>query len=172
MTEIFTGVRVFDGSHLLDGQWDVTTEDGRFRSVERNGGAIPDGAETVDGAGATLLPGLIDAHVHLRDVEDLRALVKWGVTTALDMGSWASILHGLRRAGSADVRGTGAAAMGPGNPLGQQPGRPVDSVVADADAGRRFVAARVSEGVDYIKIIVDPPGPGGGATARYGMAGP
>ena len=161
MTEIFTGVQVFDGDDLLDGPWDVTTDGGRIRSVERSGAAIRGGAETIDGTGATLLPGLIDAHVHLRTVEDLRTLARWGVTTALDMGTWAPILDRLREAGSIGVLGTGAAALGPGNPLGRLPGRPADSVVADAEAGRRFVAARVAEGVDYIKVIVDPPGRGG-----------
>lgn len=34
-------------------------------------------------------------------------------------------------------------------------------VVAGPDVGRRFVAARIAEGVDFIKIIVDPPGSGG-----------
>ena len=161
MTEIFTGVQVFDGDHLLDGPWDVTADGGRIRSVERSGGAVPDTAGTIDGTGATLLPGLIDAHVHLRSVEDLRTLGGWGVTTALDMGTWAPILDRLRRSGPIDVRGTGAAALGPGNPLRQLPGRPANSIVADAEAGRRFVSARVAEGVDYIKVIVDPPGRGG-----------
>lgn len=161
MTEIFTGVQVFDGDHLLEGRWDVETDGSVIVSVDPASAAVPDGATTIDGTGATLLPGLIDAHVHLRGVDDLRTLAGWGVTTALDMGSWASLLDELRLADSTDVRGTGAGAMGPGNPLGHQPGRPVDSIVADAEAGRRFVAARVAEGVDYIKVIVDPPGRGG-----------
>ena len=161
MTEIFTGVRVFDGDRLLDGVWDVETDGTVIRSVGRPGRAVAADATLVDGTGGTLLPGLIDAHVHVRGVEDLKALERWGVTTALDMGSWASILDALRRSGSSDVRGTGAAAMGPGNPLSHQPGRPADSIVASADAGAAFVAARVAEGVDYIKVIVDPPGRGG-----------
>ena len=161
MTEVFTGVRVFDGDRLLDGVWDVETDGAVIRSVEPAGTARPAGGEVVDGAGATLLPGLIDAHVHLRDADDLRTLAGWGVTTVLDMGTWAPILDELRRTGPIDVRGTGAAALGPGNPLGRQPGRPADSVVPDAEAARRFVVARVEEGVDYIKVIVDPPGRGG-----------
>ncbi|WP_375387121.1 amidohydrolase family protein [uncultured Amnibacterium sp.] len=168
MTEIFTGVRVFDGDRLLDGRWDVATDGSIIAAVERAGSPIPEGAATIDGSGATLLPGLIDAHVHLRGPDDLLALGRWGVTTALDMGSWSTIIGDLRRAGSTDVRGTGAAAMGPGNPLGRQPGRPGDSIVADAEAGRRFVAARVSEGVDFIKVIVDPPGRGGLETDAIG----
>jgi imidazolonepropionase-like amidohydrolase len=112
--------------------------------------------------GATLLPGLIDAHVHLRGTGDLEELVRWGVTTALDMGSWPpALIEELRRARRTDVRSTGAGAVGPGSPLARIPGRPGDSIVTKPEDGRRFVAARVAEGVDYIKVIVDPPGRGG-----------
>ncbi len=43
----------------------ITVVDGRITAVETQGGALPDGARHVDLAGMTLLPGLIDMHVHL-----------------------------------------------------------------------------------------------------------
>jgi imidazolonepropionase-like amidohydrolase len=44
----------------------VLIEDGRVtKAGKRDGGAIPRDAQTVDGSGLTLLPGLIDCHVHL-----------------------------------------------------------------------------------------------------------
>ena len=44
----------------------VVIEDGRVtRAGKRDGVPIPRGAETVDAEGLTLLPGLIDCHVHL-----------------------------------------------------------------------------------------------------------
>jgi hypothetical protein len=36
-----------------------------------------------------------------------------------------------------------------------------DGLVVTPEAARRFVAARVSEGVDYIKMAAEAPGPGG-----------
>jgi imidazolonepropionase-like amidohydrolase len=39
--------------------------DGRFEAVERQGDQVPAGAERIDLPGVTLLPGLIDMHVHL-----------------------------------------------------------------------------------------------------------
>ena len=39
--------------------------DGRIRAVEHQGDKVPAGAERVDLPGVTLLPGLIDMHVHL-----------------------------------------------------------------------------------------------------------
>ena len=43
----------------------VVITDGRIVSVGRQGDAAPAGAERVDLPGVTLLPGLIDMHVHL-----------------------------------------------------------------------------------------------------------
>jgi imidazolonepropionase-like amidohydrolase len=43
----------------------VVIVDGRITTVERQGGTVPAGAERVDLPGVTLLPGLIDMHVHL-----------------------------------------------------------------------------------------------------------
>jgi imidazolonepropionase-like amidohydrolase len=62
-----TDVRVFDGQRLLDPATVVIDGD-RI-------GTDPAGAEVVDGVGGVLLPGLIDAHVHLRGSEDLERLV-------------------------------------------------------------------------------------------------
>ena len=59
------------------------------------------------------------------------------------------------------MRSTGAGAVGPGSPQARIPGRPADSVVLDPEGGRRFVATRVAEGMDYIKVIVEAPGRGG-----------
>ncbi|MFJ3407038.1 amidohydrolase family protein [Promicromonospora sp. NPDC090134] len=44
----------------------------------------PDGSDVVDAAGSTLLPGLIDAHVHT-SVEALELALTFGVTTELEM---------------------------------------------------------------------------------------
>jgi cytosine/adenosine deaminase-related metal-dependent hydrolase len=55
-----SGARVFDGEHSL-GVVDVQVHDGTVTAV---GGPLPGDVEVIDGNGATLLPGLIDAHVH------------------------------------------------------------------------------------------------------------
>jgi imidazolonepropionase-like amidohydrolase len=43
----------------------VTVVDGRITRVGHRGDAVPAGAETIDLGPRTLLPGLIDMHVHL-----------------------------------------------------------------------------------------------------------
>src|SRR2546423_8070717 len=59
------------------------------RSIHQcSGGAVPAGAALVNAQGATLMPGLIDAHVHT-SLDGLRDALAFGVTTELEMqGHW------------------------------------------------------------------------------------
>jgi imidazolonepropionase-like amidohydrolase len=43
----------------------VTIEDGRIQWLGPNEEVDPSGAEIIDGGGATLIPGMVDAHSHL-----------------------------------------------------------------------------------------------------------
>ena len=45
---------------------------------------VPPGIPTIDGAGSTLLPGLIDSHAHAWQREDLERAAQFGVTTEFD----------------------------------------------------------------------------------------
>lgn len=65
------------------------------------GGAveIPAGAETIDGRGLTVMPGLVDVHWHL-DGLDLPALfLSRGVTALRDPGAWIEAYDPVRAAG-------------------------------------------------------------------------
>lgn len=42
----------------------------------------------IDGTGDTLLPGLIDCHVHLSKRDELKQALVFGNTTVLDMFMW------------------------------------------------------------------------------------
>jgi imidazolonepropionase-like amidohydrolase len=64
---LLTGARVLDptGDHLLDGQ-DVLIENGRIAAIGAAGTLqSPAGAQTINLAGLTLIPGLIEMHSHL-----------------------------------------------------------------------------------------------------------
>ncbi len=59
--------------------------------------AVPAGARTIDLAGATILPGFINAHVHQGFSEaNLRAWAEAGVTTVRDLGASPAEIDGLR----------------------------------------------------------------------------
>jgi hypothetical protein len=55
--------------------------------------------------------------------------------------------------------GPAAAGTVNGTAISHLPGFPSDSVISNVAAGRKFVADRVAQGVDYIKVILDPLGP-------------
>jgi imidazolonepropionase-like amidohydrolase len=64
---LFTHVRVFDGTGAAPFAADVLVEDERIAAVRRgeNSAAQVAGTTVIDGAGAVLMPGLIEAHAHL-----------------------------------------------------------------------------------------------------------
>ena len=154
-------MRVFDGTSVLNAD-SVLVRDGVI--VETGSDLqVPHDAEIVDGAGGTLLPGLIDAHTHTFEAAELEQALAFGVSTELDMFCVPQLLGPLRRAAAtredvADLRSAGIGATAPeGHPtqlvkMGVYPPFPT---VADVDEAAGFVADRVGEGSDYLKILLD-----------------
>lgn len=162
MRTTIAGVTVFDGREALNGPFDVSFDESGITSLNPAGTAAPTEV-IVDGSGATLLPGLIDSHVHFRDPIELSTLAQYGVTTALDMGSWpARFTAALRTAGyGADIRSAGTPLISPAGPHSQIPGFPADDKITTPEQARRRVAARIAEGVDHVKLVLERPGGGG-----------
>ncbi|WP_049567835.1 amidohydrolase family protein [Nonomuraea sp. SBT364] len=171
MRTLITDVRVFDGERTVP-RADVLI-DGEL-IAEPDGGPVD---ATVDGAGRTLLPGLIDAHTHAHDGALGQALA-FGVTTELDMFCLPSNLARQRRTAAerddvADIRSPGVLATAPGGHpsqimaaeaanlahLGDAAG-PFDTV-AGAHEATAFVEARLEQGADYLKIVIDDGAAGG-----------
>ncbi len=81
---VIRGTRVFTGDAML-AQATVVLRNGRIESVvPGRTQSLPAGADVVDGAGLTLLPGLIDSHTHNYGAA-LEQALNFGVTTTLDM---------------------------------------------------------------------------------------
>ena len=155
---VIEGVRVFDGREVID-QATVIVRDGLIEAV---GPAlvIPDHAEIIDGAGKTLIPGLIDAHTHTFDPAALRQALAFGVTTELDMftsAPFAAAMRSQQEAGNAndraDLFSAGTLATAPGG-HGTQFGLPIPTITGPEQA-EGFVADRLDEGSDYIKIVLE-----------------
>src|ERR1700683_5285209 len=139
-----TNVRVFDGRRLLPGS-NVVIGDALT-------GADPAGARRVDGAGRVLLPGLIDAHVHIDGPQHLAALASYGVTTALDMASVPGVTAPLRGlGGQTDIRSACIPAIAAGRLHASFPGVGPAGLTGGPGAARQFVADRVAEGAGYRK---------------------
>jgi imidazolonepropionase-like amidohydrolase len=167
---VITNARVFDGNGMLP-RAGVVVRGGTIRAVGFDVSGA-DGIPRVDAEGATLLPGFIDAHVHVRDAEDLRQALRFGATTVLDMGALVDprALFALRKAAAAvsDMADLRLAGFYANAPPGDAPPDPRSSVeippVASVEAAREFVAVRRAEGADYIKIVIH-----GARTAQTGV---
>ena len=156
MTTAIENVRVFDGSAVSAPRRVV------FGEAVLNGDAAADAV--VDAAGKVLLPGLVDAHMHVvRGRDDLEDLARAGVTTGLDMAAWpVEFVNEMRRQkGVAQLLSTTVPAAGPGGHHARMPGFPAEGIVTGPDEARAFVARRVADGADYVKIVTEAAPPQG-----------
>lgn len=153
---LFRNVRIFDGTKTSQG--DVLVDRGLIRSVGRK--LDGKGATVVDGAGKTLLPGLIDSHTHAYEDKALKQALVFGVTTELDMFGDPAKNRELRQrelrgeaTGQADLRSAGVLATAPKG-HGTEYGIPIATLTKPEEA-EAFVADRVKDGSDYLKIVLD-----------------
>lgn len=154
---MFRHVRVFDGQTVLP-DTTVVVQDGRIAALGARV-ALPRGAERIDGTGKTLLPGLIDSHAHVWNRSHLAQSLVLGVTTVLDMFTDPKLAAGLKQQAAAgaelaDLRSAGILVTAPKG-HGTEYGVPIPTLSAPTDADA-FVAARVQEGSDYIKLVYTP----------------
>jgi imidazolonepropionase-like amidohydrolase len=154
-----THVRLFYGENTLRDQT-IIVRDGMIAAVGERV-SVPQGMPEIEGAGRTVLPGLIDAHVHaypgrssLREAEAL------GVTTVLDMFCDPGNIRQLKAAEAngaglegADIYSAGIAATVP-HGHGTEYGFEIPTLTTPAEA-QEWVDARIAEGSDYIKIILE-----------------
>ncbi|HWZ98038.1 MAG TPA: amidohydrolase family protein [Candidatus Dormibacteraeota bacterium] len=158
--QLIHDVRVFDGEHVVEHR-NVLIENGKISQIEGLSLKVSN-AEIIEGQGKTLLPGLIDAHVHLPDDAEgaARQALRLGVTTQLDMFNSGERLKLIKKMESedrsdlADARTAGIGATVPGGHPTQMGGPPIPTITGPEQA-QAFVEARISEGSDYIKIIHD-----------------
>jgi imidazolonepropionase-like amidohydrolase len=154
------GATVIDGSGgpaLPDAV--VVVRRGRVESVgTRAGFLLPDRTSEVDVSGRWIMPGLIDAHVHLTDGKagvldwSLLRYLAWGVTTVRDAhGGLATVLElrdALNRGAEPGPRMYSAGAEIDGLPTTY-----ADAIGANRpNDARRGVDRLVNSGVDFVKL--------------------
>lgn len=176
---VVTADRVFDGEQFLPRGTRVLVRNEMIVGVQSAPAAVPEDSEVLNHPGATLLPGLIDSHVHLCAAGEPSALtlaadrlpavtetvirgsllrhLTAGVTAVRDLGDqdWAV----LERTGRDDeplVRGSGPPITTPGGHCSAMGGAAVGT-----GALKDAVRQRGERGAQIVKIIVS----GGAMTA-------
>jgi cytosine/adenosine deaminase-related metal-dependent hydrolase len=154
---VIRNARVFDGEKIITGASVVVT-DSQVAAVGSNVQAPP-GAQVIDATGDTLLPGLIDSHVHIWNRDVLASALAFGVTTELDMFMrWREAKNWKEQESKgaddiADFRTAGTCVTSPAG-HGTEEGFPIPTI-KDPHEAQAFVDARIAEGSDYIKIMYD-----------------
>lgn len=153
-------VLVIEGGTLIDGTGRapipdavVVIEGARIKAVGARGQvSYPSNATVIRANGRTILPGLIDGHVHLRDWQ-LPMFLPYGITTIADIHNdtaWSIAQREALRSGK--IIGprmfvSGARVTGPlGAPTTD------GSYVRDVAEARAYVRSLAKAGVDHIKV--------------------
>lgn len=167
--------KAFDGERVLQDGATVLVDDGRIMGVEPAAFAVPDAVDVIDIAGGTVLPGLVNCHVHLCgdsgvgalerlagfDPDHLQAVIDTsladelaaGVCTVRDLGDqqWA-VVDRRDRTPPATV-GPHIVASGP--PITSVRGHcwAMGGETAGVDAMRAAVRERAERRVDVVKVM-------------------
>lgn len=178
------GINLFAGDTLLlmnariaDGVQPVVSDpvqllimDGRIMRITKNNLDIVPGTKIMDMGGRFLMPGLVDAHVHIANFADAKRALWSGVTTARTMGvaHFADLgLRELARAGKIDAPEILAA----GYHVRPEPDEAfymnfpeladlMNTGIRGEAAMRRMAQALMQKDIDWIKV---------NATARAGL---
>jgi imidazolonepropionase-like amidohydrolase len=174
-----TGGLVFDGTGSPPRPGlAVLVSDGVIEAVAPAGEAPPSDAEVVALDGRTLMPGLIDAHAHVKAdlpepdpgaepllagtrahllATDLRESLRRGITTLRDVGSYDDIVFEARQAMRyGALRGPRLLSCGRIVSATSPGGRFFDGMYREADGAddvRRAVREQLRRGADFIKVM-------------------
>lgn len=157
---VYQGARLITGSGPIIENATFIVDGARFTQVGRADAVkVPAGAARVDLAGKTVMPAIIDAHVHLSTtreglVDDLQRRAYYGVSAAMSLGQDPGELPFQIRA---EVIPNAARFYTAGRGITMpEPGRNETPYwIQTADEGRKAVQELVAKKVDIIKIWVD-----------------
>ncbi|MGI9258599.1 MAG: amidohydrolase family protein [Gammaproteobacteria bacterium] len=161
-----TSVVLYEGARLILGDDSAPIEngafsvdDGQFVAVGAAGTVpVPDNAARVDLSGMTVMPAIVDAHVHMRTsrdelIEDLTARARYGISAAISMGSDTEgtplELRDEVIPGAARFLSAGSGITRP------EPGRRVVHWVDTPEQAREAVQTEAARDVDMVKVWVD-----------------
>lgn len=182
MTTLIRNVRIFDGEQSLAGLFSVLVEGGCIAAVGESAGALDaaDATTVIEGAGRTLMPGMVEAHAHLTWGSSVEKIYHQFILPPdeLKIAAWrnARVLldHGFTSAYSAGALGDGIEVeLARAINAGETPGpRLVPSTLERSPEGaegvetgdvfngrgpeaiRKFVAYCKDQGIGSLKLVV------------------
>jgi len=155
-TLVLTNIDIPDlsasGAKTRRGQ-SVVVVDGIITAVGATGEiAVPADARYIDGGNGTLIPGLIDSHVHIWDRADLLAYLSFGVTTLRNMSGMPFLLDYQRQIAQGELTGPRLLTTGP---ILNSPGpnaQPNHQLVDTPAAAREAVRWQHAQGFRTVKV--------------------
>lgn len=120
---------------------------------------LPAGVQLLGGPGAWIGPGVCDAHVHLA-FGSAEQLLYGGVVAVRDLGAPPEVVARLRaHSGPPAVQLAGPVLTAPGGyPSGGWGADGFAGFLVDPDQAGRLVAELAADGVDVVKVAVEPTG--------------
>jgi imidazolonepropionase-like amidohydrolase len=164
---------VFRGATIIDGTGGpakpnmlVVVAAGRITEIspvsQESLARLPAGSEVLNVEGQWMLPGLIDAHVHAETEDDLKQMLRWGVTSVRLMAEDSAK---AAQAAAASLTRSDIPDLFPASPIFTvkggwwDQGQPVDPAVnrfpATAEEARAAVRAAAGQGSREIKLMLD-----------------
>lgn len=157
---VYEGARVITGDGSVVEDAVVVVREGRFAAVGARGEVeVPGSATTIDVSGKTIMPALVNAHIHMATereemIEQLRHTAYYGVGAVTSLGSdpgqLALELRDEVITGAARLRSAGRGITRP------EPGRAeVPYWINTPEEGRQAIRELSAQNVDIVKIWVD-----------------
>ena len=153
---------VLQGGRLIDGNGGkpvdratVVIEGNRIQRIAQGQVDLPTEGRIIDVTGKTILPGLIDNHVHYRNHSG-ELFLAHGVTSVRDLGNPIDWILAQRDAiALGKVAGPRIFCAGPG--FFGRARRPDHMVPTSPEEGRRMTRANIEQGVDFVNLYSGVP---------------
>lgn len=155
---VIQNVLVFDGNNFQPRK-NVYVKDGVIIKLGNSNQKEAIGAkEVIDGSNKTLLPGLINAHLHIQQSDDLKIAAKAGVLTVLNLfspteDSIAAYKKLGQTAAYADFYTAGIGADMPNAVLKTMTGESFAKSPLTKSEAVKYIQDRKKNGVDFIKLF-------------------
>lgn len=154
MQTIIKNALVFNGTQI-EGIHDVSFQDDFITDS-----FTPDSnTQIIDGTGCTLLPGLIDSHIHLNSINNLKQAAQYGVTTMLDMMTDdAALVNSLRhQPGLPYIQSCYQPVISAPGPMLIASLGTVSASVQTPEEARAHIQKQLDMGAEYVKLILEQP---------------